>query len=166
MRAWVLSGRGEPERAVRMMQASLKEHCGRGATGISPYYMLLLARAQARAGALDESLVTMDAAYERARNEGSRWGEPDVLRIRGEILTQKDDQDGAERCFQAALALARSISGRAWELRAATSLGRLWARQGRIAEAREGLAPIYGAFTEGLDLPDLRDARALLAELA
>ena len=66
----------------------------------------------------------------------------------------------------AALDLARATSARGWELRLATSLARLWAGQGRVDEARRLLAPVYDAFTEGFDLPDLRDARALLAELA
>jgi predicted ATPase len=71
----------------------------------------------------------------------------------------------AEACFQQALAVARRQHATSWELRAATSLSRLWQQQGKRAEARELLAPIYSWFTEGFDTADLQEAKALLAEL-
>jgi predicted ATPase len=75
------------------------------------------------------------------------------------------DQADAEECFRCALAVSRDQAARSLELRAATSLARLWAEQGRRAEARDLLAPVYGWFTEGFDTADLKDARALLEEL-
>jgi predicted ATPase len=72
----------------------------------------------------------------------------------------------AEACFQQALALARQQQAKSWELRAATSLARLWQRRGKRVEARELLALLYGWFTEGFDTADLQDAKALLDELA
>jgi predicted ATPase len=72
----------------------------------------------------------------------------------------------AEACFQRALAVAREQSARMWELRAAMSLARLWANQGRRAEAHDLLAPVYGWFTEGFDTADLKDAKGLLDELS
>jgi predicted ATPase len=72
----------------------------------------------------------------------------------------------AEACFQQALAIARQQQAKSWELRAATSLARLWQQQGKRTEARELLAPIYGWFTEGFDTADLQDAKALLAALS
>ena len=166
MRAWLLSGEGKAEQAVRLMQAGLQEHRDRGAMGITPYYMSLLARAQARAGAFDEALATLDAVHERVRTGSSCWSEPDLLRIRGDILVEMANEAAAEQCFLEGLTLARASSGRGWELPLATSLARLWAGQGRVDEARRLLTPVYDAFTEGLDLPDLREARALLTELA
>ena len=71
----------------------------------------------------------------------------------------------AETCFQQALQVARRQQARWWELRAAMSLSRLWQRQGKRAEARELLAPLYGWFTEGFDTADLQEAKALLATL-
>ena len=76
------------------------------------------------------------------------------------------DAAQAEACFQQALDVARRQQAKSWELRAATSLSRLWQRQGKRAEARELLAPIYDWFTEGFDTADLQDAKALLEELA
>jgi predicted ATPase len=70
----------------------------------------------------------------------------------------------AEACFQQALAIARRQQARSLELRAAMSLARLWQQQGKRAEARELLAPIYGWFTEGFDTADLQEAKALLDE--
>jgi predicted ATPase len=101
----------------------------------------------------------------------------EIARLRGELLVQANGQrpDGttrvssiaaAETCFQHALDVARRGHARFWELRAATSLGRLWQHQGKRDEARELLAPIYGWFTEGFDTADLQEARALLEELS
>ena len=75
-------------------------------------------------------------------------------------------QQAAEACFQRALTVARHQQAKSWELRAATSLSRLWQQQGKRAEAHELLAPVYGWFTEGFDTADLREAKALLDTLA
>jgi predicted ATPase len=126
----------------------------------------LLARAQARAGALDDALATLDRVLEHVRVARDPWYEPDLLRIRGELLLEKGKFEAAERSFSAALGQARATAARVWELRAATSLARLWRDQGRRAEAHDLLAPVYGWFTEGFDTADLKDARALLDELS
>jgi predicted ATPase len=76
------------------------------------------------------------------------------------------DRADAEITFGKAMVVAREQSAKMWELRAARSLARLWAEQGRRAEARDLLAPLYGWFTEGFDTPDLKDAKELLDELA
>ena len=83
------------------------------------------------------------------------------------LLAQStDNQAAAQDRFETALAIARRQQSRAWELRTSMSLARLWRQQGRSAEAREHLAAVYGAFTEGFETPDLVDARELLASLA
>jgi predicted ATPase len=81
------------------------------------------------------------------------------------IHRQQGEEELAEADFRDAIALAREMSAKAWELRAAMSLARLWRDQGRRAEVRDLLAPVYGWFTEGVDTADLKDAAALLAEL-
>jgi predicted ATPase len=90
-----------------------------------------------------------------------------MYRLQGEFLLCHAIPDAAqsEACFQQALAIARRQQAKSWELRAATSLSRLWQRQGKRDEARELLAPIYGWFTEGFDTADLQEAKALLEEL-
>jgi predicted ATPase/DNA-binding winged helix-turn-helix (wHTH) protein len=124
-----------------------------------------LAIALARAGQVDEA----DAAIEKAMAFGgttrSHFHLPEVMRIKGEILTSRSHSCQAETWFSRSMDLAREQSALAWELRTATSLAHLWARQGRGDEATRVLRPVYDRFTEGLDTPDLRAARCLLAEL-
>jgi predicted ATPase len=97
-----------------------------------------------------------------------KWCEADVHRIAGEIALISPERDTAKAvaCFKRALAVARAQQAKSWELRAAVSMARLWRDQGKRDEARELLAPVYGWFTEGFDTLDLKQAKALLAELA
>jgi predicted ATPase len=99
---------------------------------------------------------------------GERYYEAEVYRLKGELLLRlaAPDAPQAEACFQQALAVARRQQAKSWELRAAMSLARLWQHQGKGAEARELLTPIYGWFTEGFDTADLQEAKALLESLA
>ncbi len=110
---------------------------------------------------LAEALGVLERTNERRR-------EAEIHRLRGELSLSLPGQHGveAEVCFERALAVARQQSARMWELRAATSLARLWRDQGRRAEARGLLAPIYAWFTEGFDTADLVDAKTLLDELS
>ena len=101
---------------------------------------------------------------------GERWWEAELYRLQGELLLsssgRRQQAEEAEACFQQALDVARRQQAKSLELRAAMSLARLWQGQGKHAEARQLLAPIYNWFTEGFDTVDLREARALLAESA
>jgi predicted ATPase len=89
----------------------------------------------------------------------------ETLRLCGDLLRCTGEPAAAERSYREALTLAHRQSTKLWELRAATSLARLWRDQGKRTEARDLLAPIYGWFTEGFDTPVLQDAKALLDEL-
>jgi predicted ATPase len=96
-----------------------------------------------------------------------RWFEAEVNRIAGEIaLRSERDEAKAEAYFEHALSVARAQQAKSWELRAAMSMARLWRDQGKREEARDLLAPVYGWFTEGFDTLDLKEAKALLEELA
>jgi predicted ATPase len=110
---------------------------------------------------LTEALTLVDTT-------GERWYEPELYRLKGELLLQQnsDNQAEAEHCFQQAISLARSQQGKSFELRTATSLARLWQQQGKRQEAHDLLAPVYHWFTEGFDTADLQDAKALLDELS
>ncbi|MBV8712922.1 MAG: hypothetical protein JOY56_14135, partial [Solirubrobacterales bacterium] len=118
----------------------------------------------ARLGDLDGALSLIEEAMTQVERPG--WGEhhyhAETLRIRGAILTQKGDTEGAERSYAASLDWARRQQAKSWELRTATSHARLMRDQGRASEARDLLAPVYGWFTEGFETKDLREARALL----
>ena len=97
-----------------------------------------------------------------------RWCEAEVNRTAGEItlLSPEPDAAKAEAYFEQALAVSRQQQAKSFELRAVMSLARLWRNQGKVQQARELLAPVYGWFTEGFDTRDLKEARALLEEVA
>ena len=110
---------------------------------------------------LAEALAVMDTTE-------ARFSEAELYRLKGTLLLKQAVPDAAqaEACFQQALTVARHQQAKAWELRAATSLARLWPRQGKRHAAYDLLAPVYGWFTEGFDTADLQEAKALLEELA
>ena len=95
------------------------------------------------------------------------WCEAEINRTAGEIALMSPEPDAAkaEAYFERALAVARQQQAKSWELRAAMSIARLWRDQGKVQQARELLAPVYGWFTEGFDTRDLKEAKALLEEL-
>ena len=97
-----------------------------------------------------------------------KWCEAEVHRVAGEIALKSPEPDvaKAQAYFERALSVARAQEAKSWELRAATSLARLWRDQGKRQQARELLAPVYGWFTEGFDTLDLKQAKAVLDELA
>ena len=95
-----------------------------------------------------------------------RCSEAELHRLRGDLLNATGDPSAAEQSYRQAIAVAKRQSAKLFELRASISLARLWRDQGRRGEARDLLAPIYGWFTEGFDAPDLKEAKALLDELA
>jgi tetratricopeptide (TPR) repeat protein len=122
-----------------------------------------LAEAQERDGAIVEALETVEQALQA--NPGELVYRPETLRLRGELRLNQGLTEPAEADFHEAIALARNMSAKAWELRATMSLARLLAKQGRRDEARAMLAEIYGWFTEGFDTADLKDAKSLLDQL-
>jgi predicted ATPase len=133
-----------------------------------PYFSALLADVSAHLGHTEDGLQALAEAHALMEQQEERWWEAEVSRLRGVLLLQQTGTlpTEAETCFRQALDVARRQEARAWELRAAMSLCRLWQRQGKRTEAHELLAPIYGWFTEGFDTADLQEAKALLAELS
>jgi predicted ATPase len=126
-----------------------------------------LGTAHTQAGNFEDGARALDEAFALAEKTEATFYEPELHRLRGELhLAETNDQPTAEACFHTAIARARRQQSKAWELRASTSLARLWQRQGRRDEARATLAEVYGSYTEGFTTPDLIDARALLESLA
>jgi predicted ATPase len=123
-----------------------------------------LAAAQERAGAIADALETVERALQA--NTDELVYRPETVRLRGELRLKQEDLHRAEADFRDSIALAKKMSAKAWELRASMSLARLLAQQGRRGEARTMLAEIYNWFTEGFDTADLKDAKALLDQLA
>ena len=128
--------------------------------------MALLARACEIAGDIEEPLTLLDDALQIVTRTGERWLAAELNRRKGERLLRRGCSEAAEKLYRQALRIAEVQEARLWELRAAVSLARLRRDQGRRAEARDLLAPVYGWFTEGLDTADLKEAKALLDELA
>jgi predicted ATPase len=133
-----------------------------------PYAKSVLAEAMAELGNVDGALDLINDTI--AQIERPRWEErhyyAEAVRTRGCLLLLKGDMAGAERNYIASLDWARQQQAKSWELRAAMSMARLWRDQGKREEARDLLAPVYGWFTEGFDTRDLKEAKALLDELA
>ena len=131
-----------------------------------PWYLGVLAEVYGSANRVDTGLETIAEALAVADKAG--YYEAELYRLKGELLRQHavSDVSQVEARFQQALTVTRRQQAKSLELRAAMSLARLWQQQGKRAEARELLAPIYGWFTEGFDTADLQEAQALLAALS
>lgn len=135
---------------------------------MTPAGLSFLAKSYADLGQLEDAWRNVDEAKEVIKRAGETWFEVGVHCIAGEIALKSLPPDAAraEAEFEQALAIARQQQAKSWELRAATSLARLWRNQGKPQQARELLAPVYSWFTEGFDTRDLEEAKALLGELA
>jgi predicted ATPase len=162
----VLRTQGQGEEIIAILHQNL---AARRATGLPPRagQLATLAEAYRHAGQLEEGLRLVAEALAVADTTGERVAETELHRLRGEFLLalSADNLAEAEACFQQALAVARRQQAKSLELQAAMSLSRLWQCQGKRAEARGLLAPIYGWFTEGFDTADLQEAKALLEAL-
>ena len=168
LQGWADAQRGEATTGIALIRDGLAADEATGARLCAPFYLALLAEALAFAGKIEEALAALDDALATAAASGERGWDAEIHRLRGELTGRLPYPDPvkAEDSFRTALAIAREQGTRGYELRAATSLARLWREQGRRGEARDLLAPLYGWFTEGFDTADLKEAKALLDELS
>jgi predicted ATPase len=185
LRGWALAEQGQDTEGITQIAQGLAAHQATGALLVRPYWVSLLAWAHGKSGRVEDGLRVLDEAF--AMTHDQHVWEAELRRLRGELLlVRASGQDDArttpidaplvteasqpitqaELCFLQAIDIARGQHARSLELRAAASLARLWDNQGRRNEARDLLAPIYGWFTEGFDTADLKDAKALLDQLA
>ena len=166
LRGWVLAEQGE-EVGIAQICQGLTAYQATGSGFFRPYYLGLLAEAYAKEGQAEEGLSVLAEALAVVHKTGERLYEAELYRLQGELLLARSTHQTveAEACFHQALNVARRQQAKAWELRAAMSLSRLWQRQGKRDEARQLLAEVYNWFTEGFDTADLQEAKALLAEL-
>ncbi len=163
LRGWLEAQQGNRDAGIEQMVRSVN----------LPYYagfrttmLLQIVEEELRAGYLDRAMANTDRTADEIRDSRNYFCEPDVFRLRGEILLAQSPANAAaaETAFRQAIAIAVRQSCRPLELRAATSLARLLGDSGRVTEARDALAPVYSAFTEGFERPDLQAAKTLLAE--
>jgi predicted ATPase len=148
-----------------------------GAELTRPYFLALLAEAYGKGRRIEEGLSVLAEALATVDKTRERMYEAELYRLKGELLLmqegsrpevvgRREKTEEAEACFLTAIDIAQKQQAKSFELRAATSLARLWQQQGKKKEAHQMLAGIYGWFTEGFDTKDLQEAKALLAELA
>jgi len=169
MRGWALAMQGHGEEGMAQIRQGIAAYRATGAELFVPLFLYTwLADVCTHLGHPEEGFQALAEAHTLVEQHEERWWEAEVSRLRGALLLQQTltHQEEAEVCFQQALTVARHQQAKSLELRAAMSLARLWQQQGKRAEARELLAPIYGWFTEGFETADLQEAQALLDELA
>jgi predicted ATPase len=166
VRGWALAGLGRTEESIIEISRTISLQ-PRGEPRTIPYFCPL-AQAYGKNGHPEQGLAAVAEGLTRVELSGERFAEAELHRVKGELLLMREPRDEAqaERCFRTAIDIARRQKGRFWELRATTSLARFLCKQGNRDDARQMLAEIYGWFTEGFDSSDLKDAKALLAELA
>jgi predicted ATPase len=167
LQGWSLCLQGQEAEGIARMRAGFADALATGAKTMRPMFCALLAEGYGQVGRLDEAWRMLSDALDAVEESGQRYYEAETYRFKGKLhLWQAiPDVEQAGISFQRALEIARRQQAKSWELRAATSLARLWRDQGKRAEAYELLAPVYDWFTEGFDTQDLKDAKALLDEL-
>ena len=158
---------GQVEEGLEQISQGLESWKATGAEHPRPFNLALLAEVYGKAHQPDAGLTAVTDALALVAQYGERYYEAELHRLKGELLLSQSIANAAEAkaCFQQAITIAQSQLAKSWELRAATSLARLWQSQGKRQEAYDLLQPVYEWFTEGFDTAELRDARALLNEL-
>jgi class 3 adenylate cyclase/predicted ATPase len=166
-KGFVLALTGSAPNAVQMITRGIGATRSTGSTVFMSLNLSYLAIAHAELGQFEDASRCIDEAMSAAATTKSWWWQAETYRIAGEIvlMSPAPDVTKAEAYLERALAVAREQQTKSWELRAATSMARLWRDRGKPRQARDLLSPIYAWFTEGLDTLDLKRAKALLAEL-
>jgi len=165
-RGWVRVKNGDLADGIALLRSGLNAYRATGAEAWMPHFIALLAAACEIAGQVEEAVILLDEALQTVERTGERWFAAELNRLKGQLVLRQGRPEAAEKLYLKALSIAKEQEAKLWELRAATSLAGLWRDQGRPAEARDLLAPVYGWFTEGFDTPVPQEAQALLEELA
>jgi predicted ATPase len=168
MHGWALSKQGQHGEGAAKVREGRTKLAETGERLFHDRFLAVLAQVLAANRQVEGGLAALDKALANTSESGFRQWDAELQRLKGELLLLLDGSNvaAAEACFREAIEIARRQEGKSLELRGATGLARLWAEQGKRAEARDLLAPVHGWFTEGFDTADLKDAKALLDELA
>jgi DNA-binding winged helix-turn-helix (wHTH) protein/predicted ATPase len=164
LRGWAQSAAGQAAAGIPQIRQGMNAYRELGMAMEEPYFLALLAEAQASGGLIEAGLVTLAEALVALPSGRDYFYKAELYRLQGELLSRHSgaDEDAVEGCFQQALHIARQQQAKSLELRAAISLSWLWRRQGKRDTARQLLTEVYGWFTEGFGTTDLREARKLL----
>ncbi len=167
-RGWARVQLGDVTGGIADIREAMDRRRAFGMGAVWPWFLAVIADAYGVSGEFQEGFKALDEALEWVQRNDERLYLAEVHRIRGELMLRQDvgDRAGAERSFEQALAVARDQQAKSWELRAATSLARMWLQDNRTDDARQLLSPIYDWFTEGHDTADLQDAQAVLKQLS
>jgi predicted ATPase len=165
-RGFAVVGLGQRTEGIAQLQTGLADWHETGARVLDTQWLGFTAEACAQAGRFDDALAALDRASATAAATGECYYQAELHRLRGAVLAETGEAAEAALWLQQATDTAWRQQAKSLELRAAMSLARLWAEQGRHAEAYDLLAPVYGWFTEGFDTADLKDAKELLDELS
>jgi predicted ATPase len=168
MHGWGLAAQGHEQEGIDQISRGLAAYHTTGAEHGRPHFLALLAEVHGKMGQTEEGLHVLTEALDLVAHNGEQYYATEMNRLQGELLLQlsSDNQIQAESCYQKALDVARHQQAKSWELRAATSLAKLWQSQDKRREPYDLLAPVYNWFQEGFDTADLKDAKALLDELS
>ena len=150
-RGWVKVKNGDVAEGISLLRSGSTAYRATGAELWMPHYIALLAGACEIAGQIEEAVTLLDDALQIVERTGERWFAAELNRHKGQLLLRQGHSEAAEELYRKALSIAEEQEAKLWELRAAASLARLRRDQGRRAEARDLLAPVYGWFTEGFD---------------
>ena len=161
-----MSALGESEEGYALIAKGLSMHRATGSVACTAQALIVLADACWRLGRTTEGLGYLTETEQIIETANDRYYEAESHRVQGDVLNALGDHAGAERSYQQAIAVAKRQSAKMFELRASTRIARVWRDQGKRDGARDLLAPVYGWFTEGFDTRDLKEAKALLDELA
>jgi len=171
-RGWLLSAQGRTDEGLAQIEHGLMVYQAIGAELGRPTFLGMQADVLGELGRPEEALATVAQALDLAERTGLHYWDAELHRLKGMLLLRTASgssraaaERAAESAFLEAMRVARRQEAKSAELRAATCLGRLLQRQGKVEEARTQLSDVYGWFTEGFDIPDLKDAKELLGQL-
>ena len=165
-KGFAMAIKGQAADAVRTISSGIRTYRATGSTLWTPLSLGLLAKSHAELNQHQEASRCIDEALALVKTTQERWCAAEIERLAGETALMSRNATKAQACFERAISTARQQQAKSWELRATISLARLWRDQGQVQQARELLAPVYGWFTEGFETRDLKEAKALLNELA
>jgi len=166
-RGWAMTVLGQREKGMIQLLKGIADWRGIGTELFVPYFLGAMAEGYGALQQVDEAREALKEGWEAMERTGEQWWKAEVHRLEGDLLLHQSSSDVAQsaNCFRQALDVARNQQAKSLELRAATSLARLWLSQDKRQEAYDLLAPVYDWFTEGFDTTDLKEAKALLTEL-
>jgi predicted ATPase len=170
-RGWALAEQGQGEEGIAQIRQGLAAYRETGAKLTGPYFLALLAEVYGTGGQVAEGMSAVVEALAAVDKTGERFYEAELYRLKGELTLQSESQSRESRtreaaaCFHKAIEIACKQQAKSLELRASTSLARLWQTQGKQYAARDMLSAVCNWFTEGFDTEDLQEAKELLEEL-